>query len=46
MLPWFAASFMALSMYVKGGAAIWLSEFYQTALMAVVLYGCYITIDT
>ena len=42
MLPWFAACCMALSMYVKGGAVIWLSVFYQAALMAIVLYGFYI----
>jgi|GEM_PF-2103554 len=42
MLPWFAACCMALSMYVKGGAAIWLSVFSRAALIALVLYGLYI----
>ena len=41
MPPWFTVCCMALSMYVKGGAAIWLSIFYRASLMAIMLYGLY-----
>lgn len=42
ILPWLATCCMALSMFVKGGVAIWLAVSYRAALMAVVLYALYI----